>query len=334
VRINAQLIDAETDRHLWADRFDRDVGDLFALQNEITERIAVALNLELVAAEAARPTDNPDSLDYILQGRAARLKPASRNVYAEAISLFERALMLDPQSAEAQSSLANALVDRVLDEMTDSAAADISRAQGLAGQALAASPRNALARLAEGTVLRGQRRCAEAIPEFETVLALDRNSVGALAGIGRCKIYIGPIDQGIAAEEQAIRLSPRDPSIWIWYFRIGEGHLLQSKIDEAISWARKGAKRQSCSGLRPCLSRIRLCPQRRDRTRRRRTGRGAQAGRRGLLSEHGSNEPCTLRGPNHPCPSRGNLLCRPAQGRSAGGMNRSGARHDHAIVAV
>jgi TolB-like protein/DNA-binding winged helix-turn-helix (wHTH) protein len=66
VRINAQLIDAETDRHLWADRFDRDVGDLFALQNEITERIAVALNLELVAAEAARPTDNPDALDYIL----------------------------------------------------------------------------------------------------------------------------------------------------------------------------------------------------------------------------------------------------------------------------
>jgi tetratricopeptide (TPR) repeat protein len=98
-------------------------------------------------------------------------------------------------------------------------------------------------------MLRGQRRCAEAIPEFETVLALDRNSVGALAGIGRCKIYIGPIDQGIAAEEQAIRLSPRDPSIWIWYFRIGEGHLLQSQIDEAISWLEKARSANPAPGF-------------------------------------------------------------------------------------
>ena len=75
VRVNAQLIDAETDAHLWAERFDRDTGDLFALQDEITSRIAVALNLELVGAEAARPTEHPDALDYILRGRAARSKP-------------------------------------------------------------------------------------------------------------------------------------------------------------------------------------------------------------------------------------------------------------------
>ncbi len=76
VRVNAQLIDAETDAHLWAERFDRDMGDLFALQNEITSRIAVALNLELIAAEAARPTEHPDALDYILRGRAAMLEAA------------------------------------------------------------------------------------------------------------------------------------------------------------------------------------------------------------------------------------------------------------------
>ena len=75
VRVNAQLIDAETDAHLWAERFDRDTGDLFALQNEITSRIAIALNLELIAAEAARPTEHPDALDYILRGRAALSKP-------------------------------------------------------------------------------------------------------------------------------------------------------------------------------------------------------------------------------------------------------------------
>ena len=78
VRVNAQLIDAETDAHLWAERFDCNTGDLFDLQNEITSWIANALRVGLVAAEAARPTNNPDALDYILRGRAAGLNPASR----------------------------------------------------------------------------------------------------------------------------------------------------------------------------------------------------------------------------------------------------------------
>src|ERR1700732_1268451 len=85
VRVNAQLIDAETDAHLWAERFDRDTGDLFALQNEITSRIAVALNVELIAAEAARPSEHPDVLDYILRGRAVLLKPRTRDTYREAM---------------------------------------------------------------------------------------------------------------------------------------------------------------------------------------------------------------------------------------------------------
>ena len=87
LRVNAQLIDAETDAHLWAERFDRDAGDLFALQNEITGRIANTLNLELLGAEMARPADNPDALDYILRGRAASAKPQSREKYAEEIGL-------------------------------------------------------------------------------------------------------------------------------------------------------------------------------------------------------------------------------------------------------
>jgi TolB-like protein len=92
VRVSAQLIDAETNAHVWAGRFDRDTSELFALQDEITSRIAVALNVELIAAEAARPTEYPEALDYIFRGRAAGWKPHSRHKYAEQISLFERAL--------------------------------------------------------------------------------------------------------------------------------------------------------------------------------------------------------------------------------------------------
>jgi adenylate cyclase len=236
VRVNAQLIDAETDAHMWAERFDRDLGDLFVLQNEITSRIAIALNLELVGVEAARPIEHPDALGYIFRGRAALLKPPTRDNYAEAVGLFERALALDPPSAEAQSLLANALASRAMDQMTDTAAADVARAEGLVGQALAASPRSGLAHFGKGQVLRAQSRYEEATVEYETVLASNRSSVGALAVIGRLKIYMGMTDEAIALEEQAIRLSPRDPYIGNFYLRIGEATLLQSRIDEAIEW--------------------------------------------------------------------------------------------------
>ena len=133
-------------------------------------------------------------------------------VYAEAISLFERALALDPRSVEAQSRLASALAGRVLDHMTDSAAADIERAEGLIGQALAASPRSAFAHFAKGQVLRAQSRSEEAILEYETVLAFNRNCGRRVARISAmCKLLTGSIEEVIPLEEQAIRLSPRDP---------------------------------------------------------------------------------------------------------------------------
>jgi adenylate cyclase len=127
LRVNAQLIDAAADAHLWAERFDRDTSNLFVLQNEITSRIANALGVELIAAEVARPTEHPDALDYILRGRAVLLRPRTRDTYKEAVNLFERALALDPQSVEAQSRLGVVLVTRVLEIMTDSAAADLAR---------------------------------------------------------------------------------------------------------------------------------------------------------------------------------------------------------------
>jgi adenylate cyclase len=239
VRVNAQLIDAVTDTHLWAERFAGDVGDLFTLQDEITSRIAVALNLELVAAEAVRLTGHPDALDYILRGRAAGFKPNSRDVYAEAISFFEHALTIDPQSVEAQSRLAIALTARVLDQMTASTAADIARAEGLVRQALEAAPRSPLVHFAKGQILRVQKRYADAIPEYETAITFNRNWVNALGPLGECKLFAGSIDEMIPLVEQAIRLSPRDPRIAIWYFRIGVAHLLQSRIDDAIVWLEK-----------------------------------------------------------------------------------------------
>jgi adenylate cyclase len=243
IRINAQLIDAETDVHLWAERFDGDTSDLFALQDEVTSRIAVALNIELVTAEAARFTENSDALDYMLRARAELLKPQSSDNYAAAINLLERALALDPRSVEVQSRLATALAARVIDERTDTAAADILRAEDLAGQALAAAPRSALAHFTKGQVLRAQRRPEQAISEYEAVLALDRNWVSAYSLLGWCKLWTGSVEEAIPLQEQAIRLSPRDPQIGIWHRRIGMVHLLQSRFDDAIIWFEKSSGR-------------------------------------------------------------------------------------------
>jgi TolB-like protein/Flp pilus assembly protein TadD len=239
VRVTAQLIDAETDTHLWAERFNGDAGDLFALQDEITNRIAVALDLELVDAAAARLVDRPDTRDYILRGRAVRLKPPSRENRAEAISLFERALALDPQSVVAQSWLAIALTARALDSMASSPAADIARADELAERASAAAPRSSPARFAKGQVLRAQHRYAEAIPEYESVIALNRNWAHAYSHLGWCKFMTGAVEELVPAQEQAIRLSPRDPQIGLFYSRIGCVHLLQSRTGEAIAWCER-----------------------------------------------------------------------------------------------
>jgi TolB-like protein len=277
VRVNTQLIDAETDTHLWAERFDRDAGDLFAVQDEITGRIAIALDLEMVAAEAARPAAHPDALDCILRGRAAKSMPPSAENYAEAINQFERALTLDPQSIDAQSLLATALVNRILDFRSWAAQGDLGRAEQLAARAVAASPRRPLAHFANGQVLRLRGRYAEAIHEYETVLALNRNWVAALAHIGRCKIFLGLLEEAILAQEEAIRLSPRDPSIWNWYFRIGQACLLQSRIDQAVAWLEKARSAQSGAAVPSPLSSLRLCPQGRQRARHRRTPRSTPA---------------------------------------------------------
>jgi tetratricopeptide (TPR) repeat protein len=238
-----QLIDAETDTHLWAERFEGDTGNLSAVSNDITGRIGHTINMELVTAEGARRTHDPDALDYIFRGNAVWFgEEQSRDMYAKIIELFERALALDPQSVQAQSLLALALVSRQLsfpDFRSGAEEAGIRRAQELAAKAVAASPRFYLAHFANGEVLRARRRCRDAIAEYETVLALNRNMVYALATLGGCKLRIGQVEEAIPAQEQAIRLSPRDVGIAVWYDRIGEAHLLQSRIDEAIHWLEK-----------------------------------------------------------------------------------------------
>jgi tetratricopeptide (TPR) repeat protein len=122
----------------------------------------------------------------------------------------------------------------------ESTAADLQRADELVGQALEASARDWFAHSVKASLLlRSQGRCEEAIPEFETALALNRNSLGSLNQLAWCKIMTGSIEDAIPLMEQAMRLSPRDPLIRLFYTNMGIAHLLQSHTDEAILWFEK-----------------------------------------------------------------------------------------------
>jgi adenylate cyclase len=235
VRVNAQLIDADTGAHLWADRFDRDIGDLFALQDEVTSRIGNTLGWELIRVEAARPTERPDALDYIFRGRAEFAKRGGDDL-GEVIRLFESALAADPRSLEARSRLAQTLVRRGIYSDPAVQRDNFARAEGLIAEVLAVSPRDPLAHSVRAYLLQSQRRCAEAIPEYEA-------ATGVNWGLGLCKFLVGAPDQeAIALIEEGIRRSPRDPSIGLFYGLIGWIHLMQSRVDEAIVWLEKGRR--------------------------------------------------------------------------------------------
>ena len=239
VRINARLIDAETDTHLWAERFDRDPDSLFGVQDEITKRATVSLYQALIGADASRQAEYPDPLEYVLRGRAATLKPRNREGYAQAIGMYERALELDPQFAEAKGWLADNLACRVLDEMADAAAVDIARAEGLAEQAVAASPRTAFSHVAKGQVLLAQGRYNEATVEFEIASAINPGFPHLCGCLSDSKLWTGSVQQAIPLAEQAIRMHERDYSVASWYLSIGRVHLVQSRKYEAIVWLEK-----------------------------------------------------------------------------------------------
>jgi tetratricopeptide (TPR) repeat protein len=133
--------------------------------------------------------------------------------------------------------------------MTSSRAADIGYAEEMVERALGQFPNHPQARYAKGQLLRWQHRFDEAIAEYETSLAFNRNFLNAYVHIARCKLLTGSVGEATRLYQQAIRLSPRDPNIYVLYHGIGDAHLLQSRIDESILWFEKARSANPASGL-------------------------------------------------------------------------------------
>jgi len=241
MRVNAQLIDAQGGNHLWAERFERPMTDLFEMQDEIVARIANTLNAQLVAVEARRAerAPTPDSLDLYFQGEAWVNRGVTFESMNKARSFFERALTLDPANVEALAGMSQIEANFAISLSTNDKAARFAAAEAAAAKALSLAPDHALAHLSMGMVLGFTNRAAQGIAEYERALALDRNMAGAHALIGQNKLFIGRAEETEAHVLEALRLSPRDPWAYIWRLTAGFAACLLGRNEEAASWFRQ-----------------------------------------------------------------------------------------------
>ena len=200
IRVNVQLIDAETGAHVWADRFETDRANIVEAQNEITGRLAQTLNLELVRDAANRVQQekaiHPEARDFVVRGWAVQTKPASPSTRQEAQSLFERALEIGPRSLDAKIGIARALTSNVADGWSDSVQQDLVRAEEFLREVLEADANSAPAHEEMGRIRRLQNRLPESRIELETAVALDRNSVFALRQLGQTLMWLGQPEAG------------------------------------------------------------------------------------------------------------------------------------------
>ncbi len=241
MRVNVQVIDAETGSHLWAERFDKPLADLFDMQDEIVARLANALNAQLFAAEARRAEQAPtrDSMDLNFQGLAWLNKGQTPDSVAQARSFFDRALTADPGNVGALigSAAADVLAGANL-FVTDPMAA-FAAAEAELTKALSSVPDHAWGHTTLGIVYIYTKRAAEGIAECEHALALDRNLALAHSNIGWGKIFIGRAEETEAHVNEALRLSPRDTLAYIWMFIAGTAKNHLGSWDQAVAWCRR-----------------------------------------------------------------------------------------------
>jgi adenylate cyclase len=244
MRVNAQLIDADSGAHLWADQFDTPRADLLQAQDEIVTRLAYAMELQLPRAEAARvkqaPRADPNAQDLALQCEAGVQKGGYvANETVAASGLCEQALAIDPTNVHAMVWLGRQLWYSVIWGHSADPKGDYDRADRLASQALALAPNYAAAHIMKANVLAHQGRLDESVVEAERALALDPSLVGAFGRLGENYMFLGLFEKSVEYFDKALRLSPHDPSQVAWLHLKAADYFGLKQYDQAIEWARR-----------------------------------------------------------------------------------------------
>jgi TolB-like protein/class 3 adenylate cyclase/cytochrome c-type biogenesis protein CcmH/NrfG len=235
VRINAQLIDATTGGHLWAERYDREFKEIFSLQDEVTEQIVKALAVKLLAGEKERilkkDTANPEAYDLALRAWVYFQK-YSKEKNAIAKNLFEKAIELDPSYASAQIGLVwTMLIEWHLGWNQDPQVID--RAFELAEKIVAQNEFYPKAHELLGSVYLWEKSHDEAIAAFERAITLDPNDADAIQSLASVMNFVGKPEEAIVLLKKAIRLNPHYPTRYI--FNLGRAYFQAGRYDQAIS---------------------------------------------------------------------------------------------------
>jgi TolB-like protein/class 3 adenylate cyclase/Flp pilus assembly protein TadD len=242
VRINAQLVDAGTGGHLWAEQIDVDQGALATSSDNfgIANRLARALSVELVNVEGRRALRaNPDAVDLGMRGWSLLNAGPNREDVQQAVTLFEAALRIDPDNTQANAGLAQALIHVYRSRWDPERARVLARADEAATRATAAAPDSAQAQSIKAEILGLQRRFDAALATYDRAIALDRNLTTAHVGRARHLIVAGRAADAVASVERAIRLSPRDPDLYLWYYVVCHAHTHLARDAATIEWCLK-----------------------------------------------------------------------------------------------
>ena len=245
VRVNAQLIDSETGAHLWADRFQEDVSDLFKLQDDVVARLANALSYELVRAEAetAARSKNPDSIDLYMRGRAAMIRWTQKQPTKDSLvavrAWFDRALEIDPNDADALAGEAMTYLAEYTYGWTNPETDYDAKILGPADRSIALTSDNMLAYITKSMYFAMSLRPNDALRVADTGLVINPNSASLYATRGNAETYLRQFEQAKSDVEQAMRLSPRDPRIGLWHNFMAGAELGLGHFDAAIDEANK-----------------------------------------------------------------------------------------------
>jgi adenylate cyclase len=243
LRVNVQLIDTESDAHIWADQFDENRSDLLQMQDAIVTRIAHAIGMKMIAERARLAQTraaNPNAEDLAFRCSAALMRAHTTPERDSAYRLCEQALQIDPENIRAASLESLKFTQRVTRYASPDRQADLRRADELASLAIKIDPNYSQAHTAKGDVLLLAGRYREAIGSYQRALMLLPSSIQP--GLALAYNYAGEPEQAIAYADKAMRLSPHDPLFtWptLYLAKVTAFGILQN-YEEALVWTERG----------------------------------------------------------------------------------------------
>ena len=249
VQTNAQLVDTHAAIHIWAERFDNEIGDLYEPQDAITGRIASSLRIDLIKAESRRafverPAD-PDAVDLRFHAMALLVSSITQQHHLAARQYLTQSLQLNPESADSWSQLAHVMINDYFNHWgapNESLDDLLRKAEDAVQKALQFDPSVALAHQADGLVRRAKGDHKGALDAFDRAIQLDPNFARAYAQKANQLVMVGRPQEAPSLVLKAIALSPRDPVIGVFYWIIGRAYFVLKDYDQAILWLRKSVE--------------------------------------------------------------------------------------------